>query len=500
MKSCFSLLSLSLILASLNWGCAEKSSSEVVSLNNSHSKVQVIPLDSAIEPNGKGGLIAVDVNNNNQKDFIITQSNSNILGQEQGLVTVYDHSGQKLWDKTANLQLTRKSEDQGLPGLHAPGVQAADIDGDGKTEVLFLTTDNRLHIVEGATGKTIREIQLTSPNKTERWEHLVIANFRGKGDRDLLLQTTETVDYRMGRFLAAYSMENLLKTNQPQPLWTRDDFVANAHNGARIADLDGDGLDEVLGGTLISPKGDLLFSIPLKGHVDAIFAADVRPDIPGMEVVALEEGGEPGGEEDKEVGTEAKNQPQSSRRLKSDRVFLYNTKGLIWETDYKNWEPQNAALGDFDLSRPGLEIWCRSRFRSHQKPFVFDAKGQLISNYELSKIAPPDWTEKGVEVIFTIDWTGDKKQLAAAKERHEEGDVAIFDPLTGEFQMRFPEQAHRLYVADVSGDWREELMVLNTKELRIYQNPQPNPNPKGSSLWTQNSYRRSKMTWNYYSP
>ncbi|MGL6139217.1 MAG: hypothetical protein ACRC2M_18125, partial [Planktothrix sp.] len=206
------------------------------------------------------------------------------------------------------------------------------------------------------------------------------------------------------------------------------------------------------------------------------------------EVVGLEEGGE------------KKENAQGSNRLKRNRVFLYNTKGLIWETDYKNWEPQNAALGDFDPSRPGLEIWCRSRVNKDQKTIVFDAKGQLISNYEFSKIAPEGWTQKGVEVIFTVDWTGEPKQLAAAKERHEQGDVAIFDPLNGEYQIRFPEQAYRLYVADVSNDWREELIVLSAQELRIYHNPEPNPNPKRASLWEQNRYRRSKMTWNYYSP
>ena len=90
--------------------------------------------------------------------------------------------------------------------------------------------------------------------------------------------------------------------------------------------------------------------------------------------------------------------------------------------------------------------------------------------------------------------------MAAAKERHESGDVGIFDPLHGTFLHHFKEQADRLYVADVTGDWREELIVLNRNELHIYQNDQPNPNPKHPRLWTNASYRRSKMTWNYYSP
>ncbi|NEQ16806.1 MAG: hypothetical protein F6K44_24780, partial [Moorea sp. SIO3E2] len=332
-----------------------------------------------------------------------------------------------------------------------------------------------LNNMEGFNGETQKTIKLPSPEGTEGWEHLVVANFRGKGDRDLLLQATNAEGYRMGRYLAAYPLDNLLKGENLQPLWSRDDFLANAHNGARVADLDGDGKDEVLGGTIISPDGEMLLKIPIKGHIDSLFVADVRPDIPGLEVVALEEGG-------------------------GNRVFLYNRDRVIWKTHYKHQEPQNAAIGDFDPQRPGLEVWCRSRYQKHQKPFVFDAQGQLIANYQMDDVAPKGWTDKGVEVIVPIDWTGESRQLVAVKERHKPGDVGIFDALSGQFLHRFKEQAARLYVADVSGDWREEVMVLNGNQLDIYSNPEPNPNLDRPRLWTQNHYRRSKMTWNYYSP
>jgi len=64
----------------------------------------------------------------------------------------------------------------------------------------------------------------------------MVADFRGTdGDRDILLQATNSQGYRMGRFLAAYAYEDLLKGREP--LWTRDDFVSCAHNSARLADL-----------------------------------------------------------------------------------------------------------------------------------------------------------------------------------------------------------------------------------------------------------------------
>ncbi|CDN17256.1 hypothetical protein RintRC_6598 [Richelia intracellularis] len=450
-------------------GCSQKELSLAYSQTRpqtySQIKPQIIELDLPTKDNKVGGLITADVDDDGQKDFIITKP---------GHIAVYNHSGKKLWVKQIEIQVIGKSEKNGLPGWHAAGVQAADVDGDKQTEVLFLTKDKTLQIVQGKNGNIKKSITLDSPSGTERWEHLVVANFRGKGDQDLLLQTTNVKGYRVGRYLAAYAINDLLKFKNPQPLWTRDDFLANAHNGARVADLNGDGKDEVLGGTVIAPNGKVLIKIPLKGHIDSLFVADVRPDIPGLEVIVLEEG--------------------------ANRVFLYNSDRLIWTTNYKNQEPQNAAVGDFYPNRPGLEIWNRSRYQNHQKPFVFDAQGKLIANYEMDHVAPQGWTNRGVEVIFTIDWTGGNQQLAAAKERHKSGDVGIFNPINGQFLYRFQEKADRLYVADISGDWREELIVLSGNQLRIYSNPKPNKSSDHPRLWSQSHYRRSKMTWNYYSP
>lgn len=427
-------------------------------------------VDLPQEYDGSGGLVAIDITQDSKKDFIITQTNH---------IAAYRHSGEKLWTKTADIQLSDKSERQGLPGLHAPGVQVADIDGDDKPEVLFITRDNRLHVVQGEDGKSEHTLALPSPAKSNRWEHIVVADFRGKGDRDILLQSTTETEYRLGRHLAAYSIDSLLKDPKTPPLWVQNDFHSAAHNGVRVMDLNGDGKDEVIGANILNGQGKILFQLPLTlqrfPHIDSVFISDVDPNIEGLEVIALEEGGD-------------------------NRVFLYNTEQLIWQIDYKNQEPQNAVFGDFDLERPGLEIWCRSRYNEDQKPFIFDAQGKFINSYRMSNVAPNDWTIKGVEVIIPIHWTGEPKQLAAAKERHESGDVGIFDPVSGAFLYKFKTTADRLYVADVTGDWREELIVLNQKELKIFQNPAPNANPNQPRLWDQKHYQRSKMTWNYYSP
>ncbi|MBP8127977.1 MAG: hypothetical protein KA184_00235 [Candidatus Hydrogenedentes bacterium] len=412
-----------------------------------------------------GGIVAADADNDGLPDYLVTV---------RGHVACYAHDGRRLWAHDVDVRVGGSSEREGLPGHHGPGVAAGDIDGDQQTEALYLTNDGVLHAVDGATGRERWTAKPPVPGGAERWEHLVIANFRGAGGRDLLLQATNADGYRTGRYVAAFVIADLA-AGKAAPLWSRDDFTACAHNGARVADLDGDGRDEVLGGTIIGPDGGFCCAIPLRGHIDSVFVYDVRPDLPGLEVVVLEEGG-------------------------GNRVFLCGKDQVLWTADYEGWEPQNAAVGEFDPGRAGLEVWCRSRFDTHQKPFVFDARGKLIARYEMDNVAPEGWTDSGVEVIWAIDWTGAPKQLAAAKERHESGDVAVFDPVTGAFVHRIPEQADRLYVADVSGDWREEVIVLSGSRLRVYHNPEPNPAPGHPRLWARPEYRRSKTTWNYYSP
>ena len=428
----------------------------------------VIEMEIPGPEDSQGGIVTADLDGDGRPDFLVTVP---------GYIAAYANDGSKLWVLKTAVRVAPKSEKYGLPGHHGPGIQAGDVDADGDTEVLFLTNDSVIHAVDGATGEEEWSALPRVPDEAERWEHLVIANFRGHGDQDLLLQATNRKGYRMGRFLAAFSIQDL-SIGLLDPLWARDDYLGCAHSGARVADLDLDGRDEVLGGTIISFRGKVLYRLPKLGngaHLDAIYTADVRSDFPGLEVVALEEGN-------------------------PNRVFVYGLGGLIWESQFRNQEPQNAAIGEFDLDRSGLEIWCRSRYNKDQKPFVFDAKGKKIFDYRLNELKPKGWTDSGVEVINHIDWTGGEKQLVVAKERHKSGHVGIFDPMTGKFVKRFRTKADRLFVADVSGDWREEIIVQSGNQLRIYFNSERNPNPGRNRLWEDNAYRRSKMTWNYYSP
>jgi hypothetical protein len=421
----------------------------------------VIKLEIPAPKDSAGGIITADINNDGKMDYLVTVP---------GHLAAYDNDGNKLWIKKTDIVVGGSSENQGLPGHCGPGVAAGDVDGDGRCEVVFPTRDSVFHIVDGKTGTEQTKIKLSHPEGTDYWEVAMIADFRGTGgDGDILLQTTNNRGYRMGKYLAAYSLE------QVKLLWTSNEFVSCAHNSARLADINGDGRDEVLGATIFSADGKLLArAIPDRYHMDSVFVADVLPKKAGLEVVMLEEG--------------------------ANQVQVVGIAGPIWRRHFKKQEPQNAAVGRFKKGSDEIFIWCRSRYNEHQKPFVFDSAGNKVFDYKMDDVAPEGWTASGVEIIHTIDWTGKKEQLACATERHMSGDVCLFEPLTGKFVAHFKEKADRLYVADVTGDWREEVIVLNGSELHIYANSKSNPRPNQERLWKDRNYRRLKQCYNYYSP
>lgn len=424
-----------------------------------------IPSASASE----GGIIVAPLVENGVMDYIVTRP---------GHIAAYRHNGRKLWVKKTNIKVTRKSEKNGLPGLHSPGIQAGYTSSRSETDIIYVDTSGTIHSLNGATGQEEWQAKPPHPSSAKSWELAAIANLRGQGDKDLILQATNKSGYRLGKFLAAYRIEDL-RNGHYTPLWERDDYFSCAHNGVKIADLNGDGRDEIIGGNIISHTGNELFQLPMqqqrRPHIDSIFIEDVKPEVPGLEVVALEEGGQ-------------------------NRIFLYNADGLMWDTHYKHQEPQNAAVGQFKPGTRSMQIWCRSRYNRDQKPFVFDAKGELINEYRMNDIKPSGWTEEGVDVINSINWTGGSIQWVVAKERHKAGDIGLFDGIYGHFNKRIEVEADRLFVADVGGDWREEIIVLSGNKIKIYHNSDSNHGAGNRRLWQNAYYQRAKMNHNYYSP
>ncbi len=418
----------------------------------------VFKLDQPVPGDKGGGIIIHDVNGDGLFDFVITSHDH---------IGAYDHTGNKLWVSIGDIKLWEFT--------HHPSVIAGDIDGDGKQEIAYLTKKG-IKIVDAATGA---EEKLLPCGDVVA---MAIANLRGLGDRDAILQYSQTK-------IKAISLDD------GKELWQSDQFRGIEHSPLRIADLDGDGLDETAGTNIIDHDGKRMNRWDLGGvyrSADSIVIADIVPGYPLEVAIAEQRGGN-----------------SHTDVVNADRIVFRSLNPWNWE------DPDKLAVGDFDPGRAGLEIFNRSSGgdgvcprgskppfdRNEECPWLLDSAGKLICKYYVNDNKPAWWTGRGLEDICRIDWDGDPADEIVAKERHKQGAGAIVNPMTGEFKQIFKGNAVMIYAADIQGDYREEAITVDeTGSVKVFWNNDANGNVVKPRYWKQQHYRRQKQNWNYYSP
>lgn len=172
--------------------------------------------------------------------------------------------------------------------------QIHDLDGDGRNEVIY-ARDFEIVVADGATGKTKYKAPTpeapvypaTPPPRYPRilGDCVAFADLRGTGaPRDLLIKD---------RYRTLWALNDKL-----EPLWRAS---LNTGHYPYPCDLDGDGRDEVvMGYSLLAPDGSAKWSNDhrIQDHADAIAAVKFRDDLPvriltaasdeGLVVVALD--------------------------------------------------------------------------------------------------------------------------------------------------------------------------------------------------------------------
>ncbi len=427
----------------------------------------------------RGSIFAHDVNNDGIMEFVITSANR---------IAVYGNSGENIWISTDDIHLPEGGANggSGYPGIHAPGAIAGQMDADAEQEVAYMTFSGQLKIRNARTG------DLEKSYSYPGGQALAIANFRGQGEKDAIIQYSQT-------HIRAVNLEN------GQSLWERTDWLGIEHSPVRVLDMDKNGLDDVVGASILNHQGNALHGWDLArdrgtelSGLDSYAIGDVQPGGP-LEVVYAETSGN--------LESVAVNSQQILWGTRRDPNDIPNSGQCAREKD-----PDKIAIGNFDPSRPGLEVFARSSCALH--PWIMDSNGQIISRWNVAEKAPSNWcilgrcggrdTEGGLEAVSQIDWHGDDRQVLLGKERHTDGKVAVVDPMNGTFTNVFPTQAARVYAADVAGDHRDEVIVVETNgtnnaRVKIFWNANSSLGSKARA-WLQQVYRRQKQNWNYYSP
>lgn len=416
----------------------------------------------------KAGKVAVaDLNGDGQYDFIVRTPDSNtdpgMPGDKAGTtfkISAYLHNGTHLW-----------THDMG-PGIE-PGIWYSpfvvfDFDGDGKAEVAIKGSGNNyirnvqgrvsggdeyLLVLDGTTGKIIDKVDW--PERNYRYGDLNRQN-RNQMGMAYLDGTTPCILAARGTYRLMVVDAWQLKNGKMEKLWRWDGDEENpvvrsqgAHNMV-AGDVDGDGRDEILlGSCMLDDDGTLLWSTGL-GHSDKAYLTKINPKLEGMQVFLVSEPWQTDG--------------------RGVMVADAKTGSLIWKLETPTRHVGDGMVADFDPASPGLECFASE-----------DAKGGSTDKYLLSSdgkklnTIPQDvpgcrnwvWWDADLlrETIAGDDnrWGAGSTSVGRKLRVIKYKSTTLTENIQGDIVM----------IADIMGDWREELITTLRGEIRIYQTSIP---------------------------
>lgn len=433
---------------------------EVVQSDLSHPNFTSIKLKNA---DIKAGKIALaDLNGDGTYDYIIRTPSSNVDPGNPGDLTgktyqieAYLSDGTYLWTKDLG---------QGIePGVWYSPFIAYDFNGDGKAEIALKTApDNAkrnaqgridggeeyLSVLDGMTGKEIARVDW--PERNDRYGNLNRQN-RNQIGMAFLDGKTPFILAARGTYKLMVVDAWMLKDNKLERVWRWDGDEENpvvrsmgSHNMIS-ADIDGDGKDEIiLGSCAVDDNGTLLWSTGL-GHPDKIYLTDIDPRRPGMELFLCLEPWHDNGR----------------------GVCVVDPKDgkPIWNIGHKTFHVGDGMVADFDPTHPGLECFAtEDRKGGSTDKYLLTADGKKIGSGD---DVPPcrNWawwdadllreTFKGDDNRWGASSSSDGRKQSIIKWKGE----TLTEGIEGDILM----------IADMIGDWREEIITALPGELRIYQ-------------------------------
>lgn len=398
-------------------------------------------------------MAIADLNGDGAYDFIIKQPHTSIdPGQKpdtQGTtykVEAYLNDGTFLW---------RKDLGPGIePGIWYSPFIAYDFDGDGKAEVAVKTSmeESRndsgrvttgpeyLSVWDGMTGGEIckdfwpeRSDRYGDYNRNNR-NQIGVAYLDGKTPCLLVARGT----YKL-MVLDAYEFNH----KKLKKLWHWDGDEENPvirHQGAHgmhCADIDGDSRDEViLGSVVIDDDGTALWSTGY-GHPDKCFVTDIVPDRPGLEIFYVLEDYHDDG----------------------NGICLVDASNgkTIWNINRQTLHVGDGMVADIIPEHDGLECFAEEDPKGGSRDkYMLSSKGKLLTE---NKNVPDcrNW----------IFWDNDLLRETFSGNRRLSAKPYSIIKFTGETLTKNIE-GKILMMADIMGDWREELITALPGEIRIY--------------------------------
>lgn len=391
-----------------------------------------------------------DLDGDGRYDFVLKTPADNIdpagnywkPSPDTYVLVAYSHDGQRLWQHDLGWSIER--------GIWYSPMIVFDLDGDGRAEVVAKTgegdprgSDGRVEsgpewvtVFDGLTGKPRARADWPSrqtPGEAYNYNYasrnqMCVAYLDGKTPC-LIVQRGTYTTIRMD----AYQFHS----GQLHKLWSWDSreetgrgrYNSQGAHTIKVADIDGDGRDEViLGSAVVDDNGNGLWTTGY-GHPDYCFVGDIDPLHPGLEIF---------------YGIEP--------RRNNHALCLVEARSgqVLWGLEEAtNHVGTDGMCADIDARYPGSECHAADidAQRQFAKSWTFSAQGQLIA----------DAPARGLS--FPVHWDADPQRELFRGSRVVE--------LTGEAHP--PKIEGRIVaIADVVGDWREEIITSLPGELRIY--------------------------------
>jgi hypothetical protein len=383
-----------------------------------------------------------DVNGDGQTDFLVLEPDFS--------AHLFDNSGKELWQWKAPEEYKRERSE-----FEAPGV-LWDFDGDGKAEVVhWRITEGKewLVMADGATGAIKKQTPWPANALPHEYNNfrLAIAKLSSGAPNQLAVFTD------CGGTINVCAYDASLKR-----LWMHTEKRKKDNLGHYIypVDLNSDGIDEVLvGSLLLDAKGRELWNrfdlLPDNhDHADSYKFGDVNGDGKTDIVTANSEAG----------------------------IFIYEamTGKIIWQQVAEH--TQQIQVGNFLKNRTGLQVVAGGRTygnRQSGEPYLysqlywFDNKGNALLKWPGQPInGNPDFVKGG--------WRGDgKDELFWYKFRINE---------EGKGELYFPDGVFHMF--DFTGGGAEEVITLGGGMLRVYGCPTArynNKDRKKNKLYLKNT-------------
>ncbi len=374
---------------------------------------------------------------------------------------VYDFDGD------GRAELAVKTADGTRDGL---GQCIGDSTADYRTERgTILTGPEYLTVFDGQTGKAVATTDYIPPrgdvrdwgdeygNRSERYLACV-AYLDGIHPSIVMCR-----GYYTRTVLAAFDFKNkklhsrwVFDTNETR--WRS--YAGQGNHNLRVADVDGDGCDEIIYGAMtVNNDGTGLYNTRM-GHGDALHLMPFFPDKPELQVWNVHE-----------------------NRRDGSELHDASTGKVLFQVRSRE-DVGRGMAADIDPTNPGVEMW------SIDSDGIRNVKGEVIAR------------PRHISINSAVWWDGD-----LLRELLDHGRVTKYNWLNQENETLVDwneectfnngTKSNPCLSADIFGDWREEVIIRtkDSRELRIYSTPLPTTH-RMPTLMSDIPYRLSVATEN----